>query len=673
MAEEGSRRVKLDLSDFVLDVGSHRWLLLVPGAMVTVGDLLTRLRGEYEQVEEGDGLTVFLDGQYMVPPWEPLAILREGDQLRITLSKAGRAGRPPAAKRRRVEEVQVKAASKRSKVEQAKAKVEEVAKSKPKKKESSSESSSEEEVTKPEVNKHEVKQVASKKPVVAKESSSSSSEEEEETKSKQQPVPKKAAAKESSSSSSSSEEEATTVEPKQQVKTVSKESSSSDSSSSEEEVKSAEVKYAEVKQVQQQKAAEASSSSDGSEAEITKAKEKPLQNGVAEAAPAPGSAPGPPKRKRKRKPRNRNKLPADQMPDFGPPIQALPEFVAKPDTSRENMHRRFGEKEEAEEEEEEDGEMSAEAMQELYKQSVAYANRGAATGAATGKLLQPSYMPALASPKPSQASPKTAQPSPKPAQPSAKLAQPSPKPAQPSPKPAQPSPKPPAKQPLARAAQPSSNGASCEEALLAAQDQRATTNGAAASRAAPRVVFRPRAIDVSKIRTEQPSPGLQLSTAGSEAAAASLLASPAAAEAKGNQEKVEESGVENGKEAAKKNGLAVEGMEALLSCRGKVFDRSVDRPMARDYSSLTPLQGPPGIGAVLAYRVMELGADYTPGMSQYKEGRVVQVSGQQVTLELQAGASTRVGGRFSMVEEEVEVERVVTLTLGELIQPLLVA
>ena len=115
---------------------------------------------------------------------------------------------------------------------------------------------------------------------------------------------------------------------------------------------------------------------------------------------------------------------------------------------------------------------------------------------------------------------------------------------------------------------------------------------------------------------------------------------------------------------------------------------------------------------------MELGADYTPGMSQYKEGRVVQVSslpslgnlgharlampgylatiplhhakpgrhgimsklpccpqvsGQQVTLELQAGASTRVGGRFSMVEEEVEVERVVTLTLGELIQPLLVA
>jgi len=662
MAEEGSRRVKLDLSDFVLDVGSHRWLLLVPGAMVTVGDLLTRLRGEYEQVEEGDGLTVFLDGQYMVPPWEPLAILREGDQLRITLSKAGRAGRPPAAKRRRVEEVQVKAASKRSKVEQAKAKVEEVAKSKPKKKESSSESSSEEEVTKPEVNKHEVKQVASKKPVVAKESSSSSSEEEEETKSKQQPVPKKAAAKESSSSSSSSEEEATTVEPKQQVKTVSKESSSSDSSSSEEEVKSAEMKQV---QVQQQKAAEASSSSDSSGEETTKAKEKPLQNGVAEAAPAPG----PPKRKRKRKPRNRNKLPADQMPDFGPPIQALPEFVAKPETSRENMHRRFGEKEEAEEEdEEEEGEMSAEAMQELYKQSVAYANRGPATGTATGKLLQPSYMPALASPKPAQPSSKPAQPSPKPAQPS-----PKPPAKQPLARQAQPSPKPPAKQPLARAAQPSSNGASCEEALLAAQDQRATTNGAAASRAAPRVVFRPRAIDVSKIRTEQPSPGLQLSTAGSEAAAASLLASPAAAEAKGNQEKVEESGVENGKEAAKKNGLAVEGMEALLSCRGKVFDRSVDRPMARDYSSLTPLQGPPGIGAVLAYRVMELGADYTPGMSQYKEGRVVQVSGQQVTLELQAGASTRVGGRFSMVEEEVEVERVVTLTLGELIQPLLVA
>ena len=63
-------RVKLDLSDFVLDVGARRWILLLPGKMVqvdptsqsireplklithqvTVGDLLEKIRDEYAQV-----------------------------------------------------------------------------------------------------------------------------------------------------------------------------------------------------------------------------------------------------------------------------------------------------------------------------------------------------------------------------------------------------------------------------------------------------------------------------------------------------------------------------------------------------------------------------------------------------------------------------------------------
>ena len=120
-------RVKLDLSDFVLDVGARRWILLIPGKMVqqdslsnsiyhgtnvlksltqvTVSDLLEKIRGEYGQVlkimadlgvfvnvlpikvKEGDTLTVFLEDQFMVPPWEPLAILKEGDLLRLTLSQ----------------------------------------------------------------------------------------------------------------------------------------------------------------------------------------------------------------------------------------------------------------------------------------------------------------------------------------------------------------------------------------------------------------------------------------------------------------------------------------------------------------------------------------------------------------------------------------------------------
>ena len=74
-------RVKLDLSDFVLDVGARRWILLVPGKMVqdhplsihhgtyvfkftiqvTVGDLLEKIRGEYGQVQKimVDSATVY--------------------------------------------------------------------------------------------------------------------------------------------------------------------------------------------------------------------------------------------------------------------------------------------------------------------------------------------------------------------------------------------------------------------------------------------------------------------------------------------------------------------------------------------------------------------------------------------------------------------------------------
>ena len=42
------------------------------------------------KVKEGDTLTVFLEEQFMVPPWEPLGILKEGDLLRVTLSQGAR-------------------------------------------------------------------------------------------------------------------------------------------------------------------------------------------------------------------------------------------------------------------------------------------------------------------------------------------------------------------------------------------------------------------------------------------------------------------------------------------------------------------------------------------------------------------------------------------------------
>ena len=84
----------------------HGTYVLKFTTQVTVGDLLEKIRGEYGQVrkimldsifnllpikvKEEDTLTVFLEEQFMVPPWEPLGILKEGDLLRVTLSQGAK-------------------------------------------------------------------------------------------------------------------------------------------------------------------------------------------------------------------------------------------------------------------------------------------------------------------------------------------------------------------------------------------------------------------------------------------------------------------------------------------------------------------------------------------------------------------------------------------------------
>ena len=67
---------------------------------------------------------------------------------------------------------------------------------------------------------------------------------------------------------------------------------------------------------------------------------------------------------------------------------------------------------------------------------------------------------------------------------------------------------------------------------------------------------------------------------------------------------------------------------------------------------------------------MELGDDYTPGLSQYKEGKVMGVEGEEVTLEL-VRVKKRVGGKFQLEEEEQE-DQVVQVRLQEMVQPLVI-
>ena len=77
------RRIRLDLSDFVLDIGSHRWMFLSDDKFSTVSDLVEQLKEEYTQLEAEDMVQVFMDGDFVIPPWESIEILQSGDLVRV--------------------------------------------------------------------------------------------------------------------------------------------------------------------------------------------------------------------------------------------------------------------------------------------------------------------------------------------------------------------------------------------------------------------------------------------------------------------------------------------------------------------------------------------------------------------------------------------------------------
>merc|ERR1719220_2487504 len=194
-------------------------------------------------------------------------------------------------------------------------------------------------------------------------------------------------------------------------------------------------------------------------------------------------------------------------------MQPDPAFVRKVEVQRRNGHQRFEEEENMEEKDEDQESMSAEAMKALYSQSVSVA-------------LLPSPAPTLI---PSQS---------KADQPAKSI---------------------------------TGGSVSCEEALLASLDQRSVSNQGMASKtnqhkSTPRVVFRPRALDVAQLKQQHQA--------------------------------------DNGATSRYKmstSTTAPSGMEALLSCQGQVFakdgsERTLNNGTVnkeKDYSSFPPLVGVP--------------------------------------------------------------------------------
>ena len=81
-SSDQGRRIKLDLSNFVGDGGSLRWMFVADSEVRLVSDLADKLRAEYSQLRAGDTLTLLLDG-FLLPPWEPATILQSGDLVTV--------------------------------------------------------------------------------------------------------------------------------------------------------------------------------------------------------------------------------------------------------------------------------------------------------------------------------------------------------------------------------------------------------------------------------------------------------------------------------------------------------------------------------------------------------------------------------------------------------------
>ncbi|KAL1423369.1 hypothetical protein MTO96_021130 [Rhipicephalus appendiculatus] len=107
---------------------------------------------------------------------------------------------------------------------------------------------------------------------------------------------------------------------------------------------------------------------------------------------------------------------------------------------------------------------------------------------------------------------------------------------------------------------------------------------------------------------------------------------------------------------------------------------SVDAPARQvNYSDYPPLKVPPKPGDLIAFKILELDADYCPNVSDYKEGKVLQHNpvSDFVRIELKrAEAKKTYGGKFELeVPEEglPPMEKVVSVLWTELIDPVVLA
>ncbi|XP_039357199.1 coilin [Mauremys reevesii] len=115
-----------------------------------------------------------------------------------------------------------------------------------------------------------------------------------------------------------------------------------------------------------------------------------------------------------------------------------------------------------------------------------------------------------------------------------------------------------------------------------------------------------------------------------------------------------------------------------------VIQNPVEVPK-RDYSVLPLLAAPPQIGEKIAFKLLELTENYTPEVSDYKEGKIISWNADNKQLELEILSSSAVvkePGKFDLVYESADGAEVIeyavsqdtkiTESWGALIEPRLI-
>ncbi|XP_067426524.1 coilin [Thunnus thynnus] len=90
----------------------------------------------------------------------------------------------------------------------------------------------------------------------------------------------------------------------------------------------------------------------------------------------------------------------------------------------------------------------------------------------------------------------------------------------------------------------------------------------------------------------------------------------------------------------------------LLSNMSVVLQNGVESAPKKDYSSMPQLAAPPQVGQKIAFKLLELTENYTPEVSEYKEGKIVSFdpTTKQIELELLNASRAPVEpGKFDLV------------------------